>query len=303
MIPIVLVTGFLGSGKTTLLQHFVDKYRAKRLVYLINEFSAIDIDGRILDVDGDDLVSVAGGSIFCKCLVSQFVGQLNLIARKCRLEENAIEGVVVEASGIANPKVVMNMLQETELDKQYRLARVISVIDPGSFLILTRTLPNISAQVEASDIALLNKTDLYSAERLEEAEVLLRKTNPSIKVVRTERSRMDIDVFSEFDRRELIGEYAQCADPNYGSFSIAPDEDLDLHELMERVNDVRDDIYRLKGFARIHGKMHIVDMSTGGLITREMEGENIEPNLVFIVRGDALKRVEKSIRTGCAKSG
>ena len=299
MIPIVLVTGFLGSGKTTLLQHFVDKYRAKRLVYLINEFSSVDIDGRILAVESGDFVSVAGGSIFCKCLVSQFVGQLNLIAQKCRTEETAIDGVVVEASGIANPKVVMNMLQETELDKEYRLSRVISVIDPGSFLILTRTLPNITAQVEASDIALLNKIDMYSAERLTEAENLLKKINPSITVVRTERSRIEIDVFSEFARNELDGEYAQCADPNYGSFSIVPDEDWDLHEFVGRVNEVRDDIYRLKGFARMHGKMHIIDMSTGGLMTREIEGENVEPSLVFIVRGDACDRVENIIRSGC----
>ena len=45
MIPLCLVTGFLGSGKTTLLRH-IAQCEFLRLAFLVNEFSAADVDGR-----------------------------------------------------------------------------------------------------------------------------------------------------------------------------------------------------------------------------------------------------------------
>ena len=47
MIPICLVTGFLGSGRTTLLRRIIDTHRDPRIVYLVNEFSALDIEGAL----------------------------------------------------------------------------------------------------------------------------------------------------------------------------------------------------------------------------------------------------------------
>ena len=75
--------------------------------------------------------------------------------------ERPLEGVVIEASGIADPKVTVKMLEETRLDGVYELRTVVSVIDPGTFLKLIHTLPNVIAQVEACDVALVNKTDLH----------------------------------------------------------------------------------------------------------------------------------------------
>ncbi len=69
MIFLVLITGFLGSGKTTLLRHINASNPDKKIVFLVNDFSAVDVDYQILSETNDSVISVAGGSIFCKCLV------------------------------------------------------------------------------------------------------------------------------------------------------------------------------------------------------------------------------------------
>lgn len=100
MLPICLVTGFLGTGKTTFLKKIVEQNRDRKIVYLINEFSAHDVDGAIVSAENPDVVSIPGGSIFCHCLVTRFIGQL----RKITEERGGFDGVVIEASGMANPK-------------------------------------------------------------------------------------------------------------------------------------------------------------------------------------------------------
>ena len=64
MIPLSLVTGFLGCGKTTLLQRLIEGNQRRILVYIVNEFAEADVDGRLLELGEDQVVSIPGGSIF-----------------------------------------------------------------------------------------------------------------------------------------------------------------------------------------------------------------------------------------------
>lgn len=171
MIPITLVTGFLGSGKTTLLKQIIKQNRDRKFVYLINEFSTEDIDGALISNDDTDTITIPGGSIFCKCLVTQFVSQLSKIPEHF----SNVERVIIEASGIADPKVIRKMLKETHLSETYELQSVISVIDPLSFLKLLHTLPNIRSQIEAADLVIINKTDLANQAQNDHAATVVRE--------------------------------------------------------------------------------------------------------------------------------
>jgi len=231
MLPICLVTGFLGTGKTTFLKNIVAQNRDRKIVYLINEFSAHDVDGAIVSAENPNVVSIPGGSIFCTCLVTEFIGQLSKIVAAHSesspylpeqdsengevevgrvLRTSRIEGVVIEASGMANPKVIEQMLVETKLDQHFRLATVISVIDPNSFLKLRHTLPNIIAQIEAADVVLINKTDCNPLEKTAEAEQAVLEINPAAERIKTVQCDVEVDLFSEHAPRGLQGEYAKC---------------------------------------------------------------------------------------------
>ncbi|MEW6236392.1 MAG: GTP-binding protein, partial [Candidatus Omnitrophota bacterium] len=160
MIPVCLATGFLGSGKTTLLQRIADQRRQQRLVYIVNEFASIDIDGQRLHLPEGQMIAIPGGSIFCRCLTGEFIRVLRSVADRIG-EDGSVEGVIIEASGISDPGVIRQMLHETKLDGVYSLRRIISVADPQNLLKLIHTLPNIVKQIQVSDQVLLNKTDCY----------------------------------------------------------------------------------------------------------------------------------------------
>ncbi len=295
MIPLTLVTGFLGSGKTTLLRRIFERNRERNYVYLVNEFAAADIDGQMVGCDLDSLVAVPGGSIFCKCLVTEFVGHLSRLAER-HAAGPQIEGVVIEASGIANPKVVGRMLQETGLDQAYDLGTIVNIVDPGSFMKLIHTLPNILAQVEAGDLAILNKIDLYEENELSAAEDELRRINPSLHITRASHCQIDCDLFGSSSSRALTGEYATCVDPNFATATAVLPMDIDLDRLLDDIGALGDDVYRVKGFVRVNGACHYLDISPGGVSLAPAAPPEARTELIFIVRGDARKRLEPVVR-------
>jgi G3E family GTPase len=275
MLPICLVTGFLGTGKTTFLKNIVAQNRDRKIVYLINEFSAHDVDGAVVSAENPNVVSIPGGSIFCKCLVTEFIGQL----KKTSEHWPDAVGVVIEASGMANPNVMEQMLVETGLDKLYRLATVISVLDPNSFLKLRHTLPNIIAQIEASDVVLINKADRNTPEKISETDALVRQINPAAERIQTIRCNAEIDLFAEHAPRGLQGEYAKCRDPNYATFIT--EQSFNGTTLAAFVLAHADDIYRVKG--TLSGEFF--DYSTAGIIRTPQSGAGSK--LAWIVRGGA----------------
>jgi len=283
MLPICLVTGFLGTGKTTFLKNIVAHNRDRKIVYLINEFSAHDVDGAIVSAENPNVVSIPGGSIFCTCLVTEFIGQL----KKVLEEWGDVDGVVIEASGMANPKVIEQMLVETKLDPHFRLATIISVIDPNSFLKLRHTLPNIVAQIEAADVVLINKTDCNPPEKIEETLEVVREINPSAERIQTVQCDVELDLFAEHAPRGLQGEYAKCRDPNYATFVTEQPFDGDALEtfVLERTET----IYRVKGTL----VDEFFDYSTAGVIRTPQPG--VTPALAWIVKGGAAEKITAAL--------
>ncbi len=264
MIALSLVTGFLGSGKTTYLRRLVEQYRGRRLVFLVNEFSPVDVDGPVLRSAEDDVISLPGGSIFCTCLVTQFVNTLKSIPDRFG-GDAPVEGVIVEASGIANPKVAERMLRETGLDERYAISSIVSIVDPGTFPLLRETLPNIVAQVEASDTVIVNKVDLFDGTTVAAVEEQVRHINPGVRVVRAAYCDVTLDVLAMPRYRGLEGEYAACADPNYARFTVRLSAPVDEAKLRAALAAAKRVLYRVKGFVPGRAGSLYLDYSGSGL--------------------------------------
>jgi G3E family GTPase len=395
-IPLSLVTGFLGSGKTTFLKHVAARLAGRRIVYLVNDFSALDVDGAVLSEIGSNVVSVPGGSIFCKCLVGDFIDHLVRIAQQSRAADQPLDGVheypssaataasssvppvpspavfqgavgpasasegtggttqgatgslpasaeagtpggrppaaqgactsgaiaascaamppgtpraagpidglIVEASGIADPRVVADMLRQTRLDRVYDLARIVGVADPGSFHKLLATLPNIRSQIEAADTVLLNKIDLFDEPRIAATEAAMREINPRVRILRTLRAAADIDLFDAPPPRDLHGEYAGCADPHYERRSVPFSKPIDLAKLQAALTPLAGDLYRAKGFVPTQAGTVYLDFSAAGLSATPCDTPaHIEPGLAIIARAGCSDIMDAFI--GEARSG
>lgn len=289
MIPLCLITGFLGSGKTTLLRNLADTHAGRGLAFLVNDFGSIDVDGALMQEADHRVVSVAGGSIFCKCLVTEFISVLGSLPG-----EFDPSGVVIEASGIADPRVIRKMLEETGLDQTYDLRTVVTVVDPDRLLKLLHTLPNIRHQIEAADVVLINKVDLYPSDTIEAAETEIGKISPGAHMRRCVRCQIALDPFADGGGERGDGDYALCADPNYARFTV-PGDRISVDALRAGIGRLGDDIYRIKGFIGGGTGILYVDYSGGEIQTRPAVGDP-EQGLVIIARGSAEHRVRSWIQ-------
>lgn len=288
MIPICLITGFLGTGKTTLLKRIVEQNRDQKWIYLINEFSALDVDGSIVSANNANVISIPGGSIFCKCLVSEFIGQLTKIYQ----HHGDAEGVIIEASGMADPRVIADMLNETGLNKQFQLSNIVTIVEPRSFLRLIHTLPNIIHQVESADWVLLNKCDLFDAEKVEETERAVLEIKADAHVLRCMNSEGVFSVFNPSPAHvDLHGEYAKCRDPRYAAFAIRLAHEVDPAKYAHLIESNEVSIYRVKGYLQTTDGPIYFDYSKAALSITPAKNQ-AEYGLAWICIGDDAAHIE-----------
>ena len=303
MIPLCLITGFLGSGKTTLLKRLAGCYREQRVVFLVNEFSEVDIDGRLVQLPEGELLTISGGSIFCHCKAGDFIKHLTAVADEWHCPDQPVEGVIIEATGMADPRVIRKMLVETHLNAKFLLGRVVVIVDPGTFPKLIHTLPAVRAQVETGDLAIINKTDLHEEALVEEIERQLHEMQPGLDVVRAEHCDAEVDPFVPVEERQVAGEYAPSRDPDLVERSVWFDRDVDLNRVTQLLGSLGEGLLRAKGFVPFNGTLHYLDYAAGRLTLTEAEPGAGDPRLVLIAtessRSEFLQ-VFKQLRDGAA---
>lgn len=295
--PVCLVTGFLGSGKTTFLKGLAKRYRDRRLVYLINELCTTNVDHRRLGLPGDCSISITGGSLFCRSLVTEFIEMLRA-ARTFFAGE--VEGVIVEVGGIADPRVFGRMLQETQLDRVYRQALHVTLVDPATSGNLFQTLPNIRTQVEAADVVLINKSDLHARARLVEIEANVRRLNAKARLLRTRHGQSKIDIFASSRADPAKGSYASFRDPRFSTCPAHIPAPVNWEKLLEAIEQMRDLLYRVKGFVACSDGWRYVDWAAGVWSVEKTQADKTS-ELVLIGEGEAderLRRLQQRIEAG-----
>lgn len=295
MTPLLLITGFLGSGKTTLLRRIAERARDRRLIFLVNEFSSVDVDSTLARAAAAaPVLSIVGGSIFCRCKATDLIETLQTL--RSRVAAERCEGVVVEASGMADPRALAPLLTEARLAGDFRVARIVAVVDPGRFLKVRQTLVAADAQIAAADLVLLNKSDLYPPETQALAEAAVRTVNPRAEVRRSVRGDVEFEWFPDAPVFSATAPLAPCRDPNFETFTLEVGPAPDFAEWRRRLATVRDDVYRIKGIVRSpDGRLRLWEDAGQGLSEAEVFA-GVEPTpLVIICRGGASGRVRAAL--------
>ncbi|MGN8157979.1 cobalamin biosynthesis protein CobW [Salinisphaera sp. SWV1] len=129
-----VVTGFLGSGKTTLLSNLIRNATDKRIAVIVNEFGEMDIDAELLRgcplaCDGEDeaedgIFELANGCICCT-VEEEFVPVMKKLIEK----RDSIDHIVIETSGLALPKPLVQAFNWPEIKQHCTVDSVIAVLD------------------------------------------------------------------------------------------------------------------------------------------------------------------------------
>ncbi len=176
---LLLLSGFLGSGKTSLILPLskVVVQSGHRVAIIINEIGEIGIDNQLmrhLDLNVWELV--AG------CICCTLSGDLITTLQKLDLDYT-IDLVIVEASGIADPKSVLGALPYYR-GRSLSSVRTGSVVDPLRLPMLIEVMtPLITSQIQHADLIIVSKSDLATSNQIDFARQRAREINPTARIV------------------------------------------------------------------------------------------------------------------------
>jgi G3E family GTPase len=238
-IPFTVIGGFLGAGKTTLLNRLLRGATNRRFAVLVNDFGALDIDGRLVADHGGDTIALANGCLCCTIGDSLVTTLLSLLERPERFDH-----IVVEASGVADPGRIADLAV-----LEPRLARdgVIVVVDAAHIRARVadrRVGDTVTRQLGAADLLVLNKLDLAHD------PAVLRgwlSTHSAAPVLEARHAEVPLDLLFGLDR---LGESAdeRTAD-SFASWSYEWPEPVERETVLAMLRDAAG-VLRAKGIVR-----------------------------------------------------
>lgn len=297
MAVVDLVSGFLGAGKTTFILPYVAwlKAQGRRPVVVENEFGFINVDSAILRQDDIEVAELSGGCLCCG-LKAAF---RDLLLRLAKTDA----WIVVEPSGIFNPRDFFSVMAEPEVHAVCRIGMVATVVEPHS---LAGPKPQSAGifhdQLNTAGVVLLSKTGGMDGAEWLEAATRLEALRDAPSEGRIETRPWDQFGDGDFARFSQAGYFLPAGDgvfqdhaALYESLVIRSDKPLAEEEVRTAIDAVRrtaGDVIRLKGFVpRRNGGFWQVNGTADGCELREVEGARAF--LVAIGRGLERKTIER----------
>lgn len=153
---LLIVAGFLGSGKTSTIMSVVQKIHentGKKVAIIVNDFGKIGVDGKVMERNGYKVKEFWGGCICCTLGHQLSSALFNLV------EEMGPDYVIIEPSGIADPKLVQSAVGKYK-GPPFQRTRTVVVIDASRFDIYRKVLAiPLKNQIESAEVILINKID------------------------------------------------------------------------------------------------------------------------------------------------
>ncbi|MFC7344733.1 CobW family GTP-binding protein [Saccharopolyspora griseoalba] len=160
-IPVLVLAGYLGSGKTTLLNHLLRNNDGRRIGVLVNDFGSINIDAMTVAGQVDAAMSLENGCLCCAVDADGVDPMLERLA----YPGAPVDVIVIEASGIAEPRQLVRMVLSTE-NPHIEFGGMVEVVDAAEFDDTRARHPELDDHVRFADLVVVNKTDrLDAAER------------------------------------------------------------------------------------------------------------------------------------------
>ena len=261
------ICGFLGSGKTTLMRRIIDE-RGNRepMAVIVNEFGDVGIDGAILSGQSVDMVEITSG-----CLCCTLKGSLVSALEELR-DKKGSRRVVIEATGVAQPAELLDVLADPALKGSIEVGPVVTVVDAAKFTGLRRVLGAFyTEQIRSADVLLVNKTDLARADQLEAVRAEITALNPQATVVATERCNVELNMILD-PARSIAGPSALeqgLASPapsaSFVSFVVPTSFDADRARVERFFAGLPAEMVRAKGFMSMDGRACTVQFAAGQL--------------------------------------
>ncbi len=304
-IPTTIVTGFLGGGKTTLLRHLIANSGGRRLAVIVNEFGEVGIDGELLrqcaigcegETRAGELYELSNGCLCCT-VQDEFIPVITALLER----GGDIDHIVIETSGLALPKPLVQAFQWPEIRAACTVDAVLAVVD-GPAVVAGQFAADVDAverqrraddnldhdtplrelfedQLAAADMVIVNKVDGLDERALAALDDGIRARLPAhVEVAHAVHGELPADVLlglgraaeATIDARHTHhdGHHAAGRDHDHDAFDtvVVRLGEVERPALLRGLDAAARDhrIYRAKGFAAVAGKpMRLVVQGVG----------------------------------------
>ena len=218
-LPVTVITGFLGAGKTTVLRHLLIN-SGQRLAVMVNEFGSVGLDGDLIRSCGfcpeeeveNRLVELNNGCLCCT-VQDDFLPTMEKLLERA----DQLDGIVVETSGLALPRPLLQALDWPEIRSRVHVNGVVTLVD-GEALSAGSPVADLEAleqqraedpsldhitaidelfrdQLQAADLVLISRADTLSAAQLETVQAAMApKVRPGTTLLPVANGALDSTV-------------------------------------------------------------------------------------------------------------
>ncbi len=311
-IPVTVITGFLGAGKTTLVRHLLQHPDGRRIAVLVNEFGEVGIDGELLqdcricdDTNADrtvnatpqvapQIVELTNGCLCCTVQEEFLPTMQELLKRRDR-----IDCIVIETSGLALPKPLVQAFRWPEIRTGATVDGVIAVVDGEALAAghLVGDLAELESQRQAdpnlehetpieelfedqlncADLVLLTKTDRLEPAAITQVQTWLASQVPAgVRIIPCHQGQIESAVLLGFnaavednlDQRPSHHDTEEDHDHDdqINAVYLQRDRAFEPKRLVEYLSQLAQqmEIYRIKGFVAVPNKpMRLVLQGVG----------------------------------------
>ena len=284
-LPVTVVTGFLGSGKTTLLRHLLSEGN-QRLAVVVNEFGTVGLDGDLFKSCGfcpeneveERIVELNNGCLCCTVQEDFLPAMQSLLSRS-----NQIDGIIIETSGLALPKPLLQALNWPAIRSKVFINGVVTLVDGFALskgspvadierineqITNDRNIDHLTPindlfrdQLISADVVLISRSDLISSKDFSMVKDEVKKSsNPTAHVLPLSHGEIEPSVIlgitnernyistpdhdHDHDHVDVISEHLRLETPI--------DQDILREILVKLVPEFQ--ILRIKGRCWIEGK-------------------------------------------------
>lgn len=296
MIPVQLVTGFLGAGKTTYMNRLLQETN-ERILLIVNELGAVNIDEQLIVKMDQQQIELSNGCICCS-----IQNDLSKTFYQLAQRGQAFDRIVIETTGVADPAPIIQTIYYDEyLRQHFKMTAIVTVVD-ASQMDRELFIEGIH-QIAYADLVLLNKSDLVTDAAQKEAKAVIRRINPTVRIVETVQTEGDYSLtdntfqLSRVDERQMLALTAgHHSVSSLRAITLTTDVPLSRERVTRYVREVlmhyETELYRLKAIVKLEDEANkFVIQATNQLMGATFANEKMEDTRsVFVWIGKELDR-------------
>ena len=177
---------------------------------LVNDFGAINIDAELVDGIEENTINLTNGCVCCE-IRDDLVNSLEQLLTR----EDAVDYVLLEASGVADPEGIVMTFLDHKYEKLLRLDSITCIVDAEAIFTHEdndELLGLKMRQIAFADMVVLNKVDLVGPEHVEVIKEWVDHHIKRIRIIEATRCDVPLEILLAVGRFDPLHVVAQCSE-------------------------------------------------------------------------------------------